>query len=150
MLASPDYDGESRRGAVQSRSMFLEGTYEFSDDLKLIAGARYNDDRDSAVTTPIAVGGLLLANTSGFLGNGFLPVGSQTCANPGGLQTPGANCVGTPLNFRLPTDVTGQQNNTMDKWTGRLDPELVAEDVLSPTRRSLCPPCREGRTWPAA
>jgi iron complex outermembrane receptor protein len=120
MLASPDYDGEARRGAVQSRSMFLEGTYEFSDDLKLIAGARYNDDRDSAVTTPIAVGGLLLANTSGFLGNGFLPVGSQTCANPGGFQTPGANCVGTPLNFRLPTDVTGQQNNTTDKWTGRL------------------------------
>ena len=63
MLASPDYDGEYRRGAVQSRSIFLEGTYDFiPDTLRLIAGARYNDDRSSAITTPIAVGGLLLAN----------------------------------------------------------------------------------------
>ncbi|HWD29578.1 MAG TPA: TonB-dependent receptor [Rhizomicrobium sp.] len=119
-LASPDYDGESRRGAVQSRSMFLEGTYDFSDDLKLIAGARYNDDRDSALVTPVAVGGLLLANTSGAAGNGFVTVGAQTCANPGGIQTPGANCVGAPLNFRLPAGITGKENNVTDKWTGRL------------------------------
>ncbi|MBL6937612.1 MAG: TonB-dependent receptor plug domain-containing protein [Alphaproteobacteria bacterium] len=123
MLASPTYDGESRRGAVQSRSIFLEGTYTLiPDTLNIIAGARYNDDRSSAITTPIAVGGLLLANQSGLGNNGFVTVGAQTCANPGGLQTPSSNCVGWPGTFRLPTGtlVTKDLNNVTDKWTGRL------------------------------
>jgi iron complex outermembrane recepter protein len=120
-LASPDYDGESRRGAVQSRSMFLEGTYDFSDDLKLIAGARYNDDRSSAITTTPAIGGLLLANSAAGI-SGLVPIGSQTCANPGGIQTPGAFCVGWPGTFRLPTDTgaTADKSSVTDKWTGRL------------------------------
>ncbi|HEX4304325.1 MAG TPA: TonB-dependent receptor plug domain-containing protein [Rhizomicrobium sp.] len=111
-LASTDYDGEYRRGAVQSRSAFLEGTYDIiPDTLRIIAGARYNDDRSSALVTPIAVGGLLLTN-------GFVPVGSQTCGNGGLALAP--NCVGFPATFREPTSITGQQNSTTDKWTGRV------------------------------
>ena len=113
MLASTSYDGEYRRGAVQSRSAFLEATYDLiPDTLKFIAGARYNDDRSSALVTPVAVGGLLLAN-------GFTPVGTPSCTANGGVSVPG--CVGIPLTFRLPTGITGKQNNTTDKWTGRMN-----------------------------
>ncbi|MBL6940152.1 MAG: TonB-dependent receptor plug domain-containing protein [Alphaproteobacteria bacterium] len=112
MLASTSYDGEYRRGAVQSRSAFLEGTYDLiPDTLKLIAGARFNDDRSSAQVTPVAVGGLLLAN-------GFAPVGTPSCTANGGIAAPG--CIGFPGTFRLPTGITGKLNNTTDKWTGRL------------------------------
>ena len=112
MLASTSYDGEYRRGAVQSRSAFLEATYDIiPDTLKLIAGARFNDDRSSALVTPIAVGGLLLAN-------GFVPIGTPSCTANGGIAAPG--CVGVPLTFREPTALTGKQNNTTDKWTGRM------------------------------
>jgi outer membrane receptor protein involved in Fe transport len=112
MLASTSYDGEYRRGAVQSRSIFLEGTYDMiPDTLKIIAGARYNDDRSSALTTQIPVGGLLLAN-------GFVPVGTPSCIANGGVAVPG--CVGWPGTFREPTGVTGQANNVTDLWTGRL------------------------------
>jgi iron complex outermembrane recepter protein len=121
MLASTSYDGEYRRGAVQSRSIFLEGTYDFiPDTLRLIAGARYNDDRASIITTPIAVGGLLLANQSGVGNNGFVTIGAQSCPNAGGFQTPSTNCVGWPGTFREPTGITGQQNSVTDKWTGRM------------------------------
>ena len=112
MLASTSYDGEYRRGAVQSRSAFFEATYDIiPDTLKLIAGARFNDDRSSALVTPIAVGGLLLAN-------GFVPIGTPSCTANGGIAAPG--CVGVPLTFREPTALTGKQNNTTDKWTGRM------------------------------
>ncbi len=112
MAASPTFDSETRRGAVQSRSAFLEGTYDIiPDELKLIAGARYNDDRSSVQTTPIAAGGLLLSN-------GFVPVGTPSCTANGGLAAPG--CVGFPGTFRVPTGITGQRNVTTDKWTGRL------------------------------
>ncbi|HXC54355.1 MAG TPA: TonB-dependent receptor, partial [Rhizomicrobium sp.] len=121
MLASTSYDGEYRRGAVQSRSAFLEGTYDIVPDvLKFIAGARYNDDRSSLITTPIAVGGLLLANTSGLGSNGFVTVGAQSCPGSAGTQTPASNCVGWPGTFREPTAITGKANNTTDKWTGRM------------------------------
>jgi iron complex outermembrane receptor protein len=111
MLASTSYDGEYRRGAVQSRSAFVEATYDLTDELKFIAGARYNDDRSSAQETPIAVGGLLLAN-------GFVPVGTPSCTANGGQAAPG--CVGWPGTFRSPTAVNGKLNNTTDKWTGRM------------------------------
>jgi outer membrane receptor protein involved in Fe transport len=112
MLASTSYDGEYRRGAVQSRSIFLEGTYDvIPDELKVIAGARYNDDRSSAQSTPIAVGGLLLAN-------GFFPVGTPSCTANGGFAAPG--CVGWPGTFREPTGVNGKANNVTDLWTGRV------------------------------
>jgi len=112
MLASTTYDGEYRRGAVQSRSAFLEGTYDLiPDTLRLIAGARFNDDRSSALTTPIAVGGSLLAN-------GFALVGTPSCTANGGMAAPG--CVGWQGTFRLPTGVTGEQNSVTDKWTGRI------------------------------
>jgi outer membrane receptor protein involved in Fe transport len=112
MAASPTFDAEYRRGAVQSRSIFLEGTYDIiPDELKFIAGARYNDDRVSAIVSPIAAGGLLLTN-------GFFPVGTQSCVANGGLSAPG--CVGFPGTFREPTGITGQQNSVTDLWTGRL------------------------------
>ncbi|HUO91216.1 MAG TPA: TonB-dependent receptor plug domain-containing protein [Rhizomicrobium sp.] len=112
MAANPTFDSEYRRGAVQSRSIFLEGTYDLiPDTLRVIAGARYNDDRVSALTTPIAAGGLLLTN-------GFALVGTQSCTANGGLAAPG--CVGYPGTFRLPTGITGQQNSVTDLWTGRL------------------------------
>ncbi|MBS0472818.1 MAG: TonB-dependent receptor plug domain-containing protein [Proteobacteria bacterium] len=123
MAANPTFDSEHRRGAVQSRSMFLEGTYEFTDNLRVIVGARYNDDRSSALSTPIqgqplypggpiaSVGGGLL------LTNGFALVGTQSCTANGGLAAPG--CVGYPGVFRLPTGLTGKQNSVTDKWTGR-------------------------------
>ncbi|MEJ0028474.1 MAG: TonB-dependent receptor [Rhizomicrobium sp.] len=119
MLASTDYDGEYRRGAVQSRSAFLEATYDFTDELKVIAGARYNDDRSSAIVTTPAVGGLLLANGPAQISPllpAFVPVGTPSCPNSG--LALGA-CVGFPGTFRLPTSITGKQNNTTDKWTGR-------------------------------
>ncbi len=122
MDASTSYDGEYRRGAVQSRSAFLEGTYDIiPDTLRFIAGARYNDDRSSVQTTPIAVGGLLLGNTSTFAGSpfpaGFVPIGTPSCTANGGIQVTG--CVGFPGTFREPTGITGQANSVTDKWTGR-------------------------------
>ncbi|MBS0472397.1 MAG: TonB-dependent receptor plug domain-containing protein [Proteobacteria bacterium] len=113
MLASTSYDGEYRRGAVQSRSAFLEATYDIiPDELRLIVGGRYNDDRSSALTTQIAVGGLLLAN-------GFTPVGTPSCTANGGVAAPG--CVGWPGTFRLPTGVTTKPNSVTDEWTGRIN-----------------------------
>jgi len=116
MQADPTFDSEYRRGAVQSRSAFLEGTYDITNDLKFIAGARYNDDRSSAQTTPIdppaPVGGGLL------LTNGFVAVGTQSCTANGGIAV--AGCVGYPGTFREPTSINGKQNNTTDKWTGRM------------------------------
>ena len=94
---------------------FVEATYDLiPDTLKFIAGARFNDDRSSALVTPVAVGGLLLAN-------GFVPIGTPSCAATFVQTTPlTAGCVGWPGTFRLPTGITGKQNNTTDKWTGRM------------------------------
>ena len=74
--ALPTFDAEYRRNDVQSRSAFLEGTYDvIPDTLKVIIGARYNDDRSSLLRTPLAVGG-------GLLTNGFSPIGSTTVTFP--------------------------------------------------------------------
>jgi iron complex outermembrane receptor protein len=98
VTALPAFDAEYRRGDVQSRSVFLEGTYDLiPDTLRLIAGARYNDDRSSLLRTPIAVGG-------GLLTDGFATIGSQ---------------VNLPVTVRSPTLVTGKPNYVTDKWTGR-------------------------------
>ena len=112
--ASTSYDGEYRRGAVQSRSAFLEATYDIlPDELKAILGARFNDDRASDLTTPIAVGGSLLAN-------GFYPVGTPSCG-PNVIQTspPSPTCVGWQGTFRQPLGSDGKENNVTDLWTGR-------------------------------
>src|SRR6185437_10968602 len=122
MDASTSYDGEYRRGAVQSRSAFLEATYDLTDELKFIAGARYNDDRSSSQQTTPAVGGLLLSNTSAQISPliaGFVPIGTPSCGNSGLALTPAA-CVGFPGTIRQPTFSTGKANNTTDKWTGRM------------------------------
>ncbi|MEI9996849.1 MAG: TonB-dependent receptor [Rhizomicrobium sp.] len=97
VAADPTFDSESRRDDVQSRSIFLEGTYDITDDLRFIAGARYNDDRQSLLRTTIPVGGALLTN-------GFAPIGAQ---------------VNLDVTNRSPTLVTGQQNSVTDLWTGR-------------------------------
>ncbi|MEI9995848.1 MAG: TonB-dependent receptor [Rhizomicrobium sp.] len=127
MAANPTFDSETRRGAVQSRSVFLEGTYDITDTLKLIAGARYNDDRTSTLTTPIQNQPLYIGGPNSSVGggllltNGFYPVGTPSCG-PSQVQTEPATlpCVGYPGVFRLPTDVTGQANSVTDKWTGRV------------------------------
>ncbi len=100
LLAMPTFDAESRRNMVQSRSAFLEGTYEvIPDELKVIAGARFNDDRSSLLRTPIAVGG-------GLLTTGLFPLGSTA--------------VNLPITARVPTVVNGKSVNTTDLWTGRV------------------------------
>ncbi len=125
MLANTDFDSETRRDATQSRSAFLEATYDFNDELKLIAGARYNDDRTSAMTSPIqgcaAVDGTGRADR----GDRRRPAADERlrpCRHAElhrQWRSRGAGCVGFPGTFRLPTDVNGKQNNTTDKWTGR-------------------------------
>ncbi|MEJ0028061.1 MAG: TonB-dependent receptor [Rhizomicrobium sp.] len=125
MQANTTFDSESRRDATQSRSAFLEATYDITDDLKVIAGARYNDDRTSALTSPIqgaplsTAPGAPIATVGGglLLTNGFALIGTPSCTANGGLAAPG--CIGFPGVFRLPTDVNGKQNNVTDKWTGR-------------------------------
>jgi outer membrane receptor protein involved in Fe transport len=99
VAADPTFDAEYRRNDVQSRSVFLEGTWDvIPDELKVIAGARYNDDRASLLRTTIPVGGALLTNGLGLLGN---PVNLAVAT-------------------RSPTLVTGQQNSVTDEWTGRV------------------------------
>ena len=99
LLAMPTFDAEYQRNAVQSRSGFLEATYDVIPDLlKVIAGARYNDDRTSLIRTPVAVGG-------GLLTTGLFPIGSTA--------------VQLPVDSRVPTVVTGQSVSTTDLWTGR-------------------------------
>ncbi|MEJ1968128.1 MAG: TonB-dependent receptor plug domain-containing protein [Rhizomicrobium sp.] len=99
VLADPTFDSESRRDDVQSRSVFLEGTYDIlPDTLRVIAGARYNDDRTSLLRTTAAVGGALLTN-------GFAPIGSTS--------------VGLTM-IPVPGSLTGQGNSVTDKWTGRV------------------------------
>jgi outer membrane receptor protein involved in Fe transport len=103
--AMPDFDAEYRRNNVTSRSGFLEATYDVLDDLKVIAGARFNDDRTSLLRTPVAVGGGLFTTPSPFFST-FFPLGSTL--------------VNLPVTSRLPTFITGQNVSTTDLWTGRV------------------------------
>ncbi len=139
MQANPTFDSESRRDATQSRSAFLEATYDFNDELKLIAGARYNDDRTSALTSPIdpidppaPVGGGLL------LTNGFALVGTPSCTANGGLRRAGLRRF--PGTFRLPTAVNGKQNNTTDKMDRPRDHTMVAAHLVVRPDPVLCDP----------
>jgi outer membrane receptor protein involved in Fe transport len=100
VAALPTFDAEYRRNDVQSRSAFVEGTYDvIPDTLKVIAGARYNDDRSSLLRTAPAIGG-------GLLTDGFAQIGSTT--------------VNLPITARSPTLVNGKQNSVTDEWTGRV------------------------------
>ncbi|MGZ5529582.1 MAG: hypothetical protein ACXWJB_12975, partial [Limisphaerales bacterium] len=101
VTALPAFDAEYRRNDVQSRSAFLEGTYDvIPDELKVIVGARYNDDRSSLLRTPAAIGGGLLTDVPGF-------------------ALIGSTDVTLPVTSRSPTLVNGKANNTTDLWTGR-------------------------------
>jgi iron complex outermembrane recepter protein len=118
LMSTTSYDGEYRRDDVQSRSVFLEGTYDIiPDELKAIVGARYNDDRSSYLTTPVAVGGSLLANSLAL-------VGTQSCPSPATIpnlpsQYIIAPCVGVQMTNRIPTLLTGKNVTSTDLWTGR-------------------------------
>src|SRR5205085_2103311 len=77
--ALPAFVAEVRHGDVQSRSAFLEGTYQIiPDELKTTIGVRFNDDRGSA-----------LANKIGLLTVGPYVAGSQ---------------VNLPVDFHYPFD----------------------------------------------
>ncbi len=103
VAALPTFDSEYRRNDVQSRSAFLEGTYDvMPDTLKVIVGARYNDDRSSLLRSPLAVGGALLTDVPG-----FVPIGTTN--------------VTVPLTTNVPSVVIpGHTNSVTDKWTGRV------------------------------
>ena len=108
VAAMPTFDAEYRRNDVQSRSAFVEGTYDvIPDTLKVIVGARYNDDRSSLLRTPTptTLNPLLPAVGGGLLTDGFATIGTTT--------------VNLPITVRSPTLVNGQQNSVTDKWTGR-------------------------------
>lgn len=149
MLAMPTFDAEVRRGLQESRSAFLEGTYDITDDLKVIAGGRFNDDRASYLRTTKCAGGGLFANNAANPTSPGGPCdstqfvtpdpGAQTCSDPvyGGtppakacndtngpagltsLYTIGSNPM-LPVNTRLPTLLTGERASSTDLWTGRV------------------------------
>jgi len=113
----PTFDAESRRNDVQSRSAFLEGTYDIiPNELKVIFGARYNDDRSSLLRTPLAVGGGLLSNSPQ-----FATIGSTNVSFPVNVRSPTA--IGTPCTSpNTPVGCNpkfGENVNTTDLWTGR-------------------------------
>jgi outer membrane receptor protein involved in Fe transport len=117
MLAMPDFDAEYRRGFEQSRSAFLEATWSvFPDELKVIAGGRYNDDKESLLRTTKCTGGGLFqvneANPTPF---------SDPCVP---AFTPDLYAIGSqvhlPLNTRIPTAENGKKDVTTDLWTGRV------------------------------
>jgi outer membrane receptor protein involved in Fe transport len=147
MLAMPAFDAEYRRGFVQSRSAFLEGTWEITDELKLIAGARYNDDRDSLLRASKCAGGGLFAVNAVNPSNASGPCDSTqfTSSNPSAPTATDPNCttvgcsnntngpagltdlypigatnIKLPLTTREPTFLTGKKVNTTDLWTGRV------------------------------
>jgi outer membrane receptor protein involved in Fe transport len=122
--ALPAFVAEVRHGDVQSRSAFLEGTYEIvPDELKTTVGVRFNDDRQSALAN--AVGLLTLGAFNVGATNVNLPVTFRypydagtfcTSLNP---PTP-AGC--SPYNHRkhvITTDlITGR---ALIEWTPKLD-----------------------------
>lgn len=147
LLAMPTFDAEYKRGLVENRSAFLEATYEITDELKVIAGARFNDDRDSLVRASKCAGGGLFAVNAANPSNASGPCdGTQfnqadpnapTASDPQGtppknnhdtngpagltdLYPIGSTGVFLPLTTRSPTFLTGKGANTTDLWTGRV------------------------------
>jgi len=118
LMSTTSYDGEYIRDDIQSRSAFIEGTYDIiPDELKAIVGVRYNDDRSSYLTTPVAVGGSLLAN-------GLAVIGTPSCPSPGFIANQPSPyvilpCVGVQMGNRSPTFLNGKNVDSTDKWTGR-------------------------------
>ena len=117
VAALPAFDAEYRRNDVQSRSAFLEGTYDvIPDEVKVIVGARYNDDRSSLLRTPVAVGGGLLTDVPG-----LFPIGSTNVTLPVVVRSPTAIGVACTAP-NVPTGCNpkfGENVNTTDLWTGR-------------------------------
>jgi outer membrane receptor protein involved in Fe transport len=120
VAADPTFDAEYRRGDVQSRSAFLEGSYDIlPDTLKFTMGARYNDDRNNSFVAPTCIGAALLTNVSppADPNNPLSACGSPTTA----FHTIGATNVTIPFTKHLPTAfVPGKQVTVNDKWTGRM------------------------------
>jgi outer membrane receptor protein involved in Fe transport len=106
MDQTPDYAGESRKNMVESRSAFLEGTYDvLPDELKVIAGARFNDDREHYLRS--STGAELLGAGFGVLGSSFFPTFNTLC--------PSSACLSPQL-----WPVSKPPVNTTDLWTGRV------------------------------
>jgi outer membrane receptor protein involved in Fe transport len=121
MTSLPTFDAEYRRNNITSRSAFLEGTYDILDDLKVIVGARFNDDRESLLRTPVAVGGGLLTNNQGIGGpptftGPFYPLGSTTVNLPVNVRLP--SCALIPQLAGCPAGTSPV--TTTDLWTGRV------------------------------
>ncbi len=104
MLGMPTFDAEYQRNNVQSRSAFLEATYDIWDNLKVIVGARFNDDREHLLRTPVGVGG-------GLLTTGLFPIGSTSVVLPVNQNLPSPALTGTP---------PGKHVQSTDLWTGRV------------------------------
>ena len=139
VLGTPDFDAEYRRNFVQDRSAFLEATYDIiPDELKFIAGARFNDDLEHLDrTTKCAGGGTFAVNAinpnQGKLANGTTPSVNSPCdglatdanGNTDGtagvtdLFPIGSPNVNLPVTTRSPTFLTGEKNDVTDLWTGR-------------------------------
>src|SRR5258707_13761373 len=145
MLALPIVNAEIRRSFVQSRSAFLEGSWDIANELKLIVGARFNDDRDSelqptkcaglgafavnAINPPDGKGacdGLFTRtnnNAATASDPNAGPGGNQDIDGPAGLTSLypiGASNIQLPVTTRPPTFITGKKNNITDLWTGRI------------------------------
>ena len=110
MLAMPDFDAEYRNNGIISRSAFVEATYDvIPDTLKVIAGARFNDDREHLLRTPTAVGG-------GLLTTGLFPIGATNVSLPVNVNLP--SCALVPNKAGCPAH--DPQVTTTDLWTGRV------------------------------
>ena len=108
VLAMPTFDAEARRFNVQSRSAFLEGTYEFLDDFKFILGARFNDDRASFWrAAKCAGGGLFGVNAANPMPNASGPCDGTQHIQP----DPNAPIASDPVyGGNPPTAATTDQN----------------------------------------
>ena len=109
------FDGENRNNNTLSRSAFLEGTYELiPNELQLIAGARFNDDRqhstgsapNKSCAVPTYVPGTAAASPGGLLNYGVFPIGA-----------PITRC----FTIATPFVQTGKPVTGSDKWTGRIN-----------------------------
>ncbi len=136
VAALPAFDAEYRRNDVQSRSAFLEGTYDvIPDEVKVIVGARYNDDRSSLLRTPVAVGGGLLTDVPG-----LFPIGSTNVTLPVVVRSPtaiGVACTAPNVPTGCGTEIRREReyHRPLD---GPSDCQLDAQAALDGANPSLC------------
>jgi hypothetical protein len=148
ILGMTDFDGEYRRGFDQDRSAFLEGTWDIvPDELKFIAGARFNDEKAHLLRTSKCSGGGLFAVNSinpadGVPPNGPFPnsgpcdgaakdakgnvdaaaLGANNYFEPGFPSGPGNpnGPIAERFAYEQPFFFNGKKDDTTDLWTGRV------------------------------